>query len=204
MREIQDFYFHKAKKEGFVARSVFKLEELDLKLHLLAKGAKVLECGASPGSWLQYTVKKIGPKGEVVAFDLQALEWKPPANVTFYQKSLEQMLPILLDTRFDCVLSDMAPKTSGIRHKDAYDAYLLSEASFKIALAFLKKGGNFVTKTLQGSFTDSLKKAMVQEFQKVHGLKPKSSRKDSTEFFLCGLAYKGKEKIAEQQEEMRD
>src|SRR4051812_10245989 len=116
----KDHYFKKAKDQNFAARSVFKLEEIDQKLKIIHPHNKILDLGASPGSWSQYCSKKIGPKGRILGVDLTEIQIKLP-NAEFIQADLRDLnLEQIFKERgynepFDVVLSDMAPKTTGIR-----------------------------------------------------------------------------------------
>jgi len=133
-----DSWSRKAAKEGFRARSVYKLMELDERFHLLRPGQTVLDIAAAPGSWLQYTSKKIGPKGIAVGFDLTPI--KPIAdNVRTMQQDItkDDEIDALLKAEhlppIDLVLSDIAPSTSGIRDVDQWRSIELNQAVLAIA-----------------------------------------------------------------------
>ena len=84
-----DKWARKAKEEGFRARSIYKLQELDEKFQLLHPGMIVLDLGAAPGSWLQYVSGKIGPKGLAIGLDLQKIEKIAPNVVTLEQDIMD-------------------------------------------------------------------------------------------------------------------
>src|SRR5436190_15547751 len=109
-----DHYARKAKKENFVARSIYKLEEMDQRFHLIHAGYYVLDLGASPGSWMQYTSKKVGEKGKVFGIDLKPIKVTLPNAITVQgdmeEVNMEELVNIYnIDKKFDAVVSDMAP-----------------------------------------------------------------------------------------------
>ena len=139
----RDHYFKKAKEQNFVARSVFKLEEIDQKLRIIHPNQKILDLGASPGSWSQYCSKKIGPAGRILGVDLTEIKLKLN-NAIFIQADLYDLnLQNVFDQHgfkdpFDVVLSDMAPKTTGIRMTDQARSFALCELALNTARQFLK------------------------------------------------------------------
>lgn len=191
----KDHYFKKAKKENFVARSIFKLEEIDQKYKLLKPGQRILDLGCAPGSWSQYCSKKVGLSGKVLGVDLSpvgvVLE-----NATFIQADLNDLnLDEIFkehgfDPIFDLVLSDMAPKTTGIRLTDQARSLELCELALNTARRFLRKGGHFVCKLFHSDDFSMLKNQIKTEFQKFEALKPESTRKISKEIFLVGMNKK--------------
>ncbi len=188
----RDHYFKKAKEQNFVARSVFKLEEIDQKLKIIHTSQKILDLGASPGSWSQYCSKKIGPQGRILGVDLTSIPLKLP-NATFIQADLRDInLEEIFEQNgfngpFDVVLSDMAPKTTGIRITDQTRSFELCEIALNVAKQFLKKDGHFVCKLFHSDEFSTLRDLMKKEFNRVEIVKPDSTRKISKEIFLIGL-----------------
>lgn len=188
----RDHYFKKAKEQNFVARSVFKLEEIDQKLKIIHTNQKILDLGASPGSWSQYCSKKIGPQGRILGVDLTSIPLKLP-NATFIQADLRDInLEEIFEQNgfngpFDVVLSDMAPKTTGIRITDQTRSFELCEIALNVAKQFLKKDGHFVCKLFHSDEFSTLRDLMKKEFNRVEIVKPDSTRKISKEIFLIGL-----------------
>jgi 23S rRNA (uridine2552-2'-O)-methyltransferase len=188
-----DHYTRQAKKENFAARSVYKLQEIQKKHHILKKGARILDLGCAPGSWLQFASKSIGPDGRLVGIDLKPVTVSLPDNATVITDDvaeLESHLARLGIDRFDVVLSDMAPATTGNRHVDEARSVGLCEAALAIADKVLATGGNFVCKIFQGgdykAFTDSVR----QRFSRQTATRPQSTRKASREVFVIGLGKK--------------
>ncbi|AZZ36313.1 50S rRNA methyltransferase [Bdellovibrio sp. qaytius] len=197
--KIQDHYFKKAKEQNFVARSIFKLEEIDQKFKIVSPNQKVLDLGASPGSWSQYCSKKIGPNGRLLGVDLTEIDLKltkTMPNAKFIQADLrdinleEIFKEYGFNEPFDLVLSDMAPKTTGIRVTDQARSYELCEIALNVARKFLRKDGNFVCKLFHSDDFSKLRAEIQKDFQKFEAVKPDSTRKISKEIFLVGLKKK--------------
>ncbi len=190
----QDHYFHRAKKEHFLARAVYKLQEIQQRHRLLKPGDRVLDLGAFPGSWLQFTCDLVGAKGFVLAVDLKDLTHSFPGNVIILQRDiLEPAFPKELADRyapFDVVLSDMAPATSGIRVADSARSALLVEQALQVARLTLKPNGHFLAKIFQGSEFHDLLLEVKKAFRQVKVVKPAASRKQSKEVYILALNYK--------------
>lgn len=191
MKEVQDHYFQKAKKEGYVARSAFKLQEIDQKHKIFRRGMRVLDLGCAPGSWLQYSAKQVGKNGHVLGIDLSEVTITLPECVQVHQADIfaEETLSLFEGT-FDLIISDMAPKTTGIRSVDAQRSHNLCEQVLWLANSRLKTGGTLLVKAFQGGTFDGLRKNFQEQYQKVKICKPKSSRNESVEVFLLGLQKK--------------
>ncbi len=177
-----------AKKAGFPARSVFKLEEIDRRVRIFKHGMKVLDLGAAPGSWSMYAAQKIGGGGKVFAVDLQPLNVALPKNVTFLQGdalSLEDNV-IAEQGPFDVVLSDMAPNTTGVRVTDQTRSFELFMRALAVAEKVCKPGGTFVGKIFMGEDLP-LARAKVRElFTKERLIRPEGTRANSYELFVIG------------------
>lgn len=192
----RDRFFLKAKKEGFAARSVYKLQEIDQKYKVFRSGLTVLDLGASPGSWSQYASQKIGANGRLLGVDLSPVTVSMP-NATFIEADLRDLnLESVFQEHgfqppFDIVMSDMAPKTTGIKSTDQARSFELCELALSVAQRFLKPGGTFVCKFFQSGEFGALRAAIKREFERVEALKPESTRSISKEIFLVGLKKKG-------------
>ena len=193
MKKIKDHYFHKAKRDGYVARSAYKLEEIDIKNRLLRKGNFVLDLGCSPGSWLQYAAWKVGEKGQVLGVDLQTVTLLLPKNVKVMQADIFEMTVKDLEINggmFDVILSDMAPNTTGIRDTDAQRSFALNQQVLWLSGDLLRPQGALLVKAFQGAPLEKLRHEFSNSFSQVKLCKPKSSRSESTEIFLLGLNKK--------------
>ena len=191
----QDHYFKKAKQNNFVARSVFKLEEIDQKFKILKPKQMILDLGASPGSWSQYCSKKIGDAGRILGVDLKPIAIKL-SNSVFIQADLRNInledIFILhgFTPPFDLLISDMAPNTTGIRITDQARSADLCELALDISRRFLKKNGHFVCKLFHSGDFTKIREQIINEFQQFHAVKPEATRKISKEIFLVGIKKK--------------
>lgn len=187
---VNDPYVQRAQAEGYRARAVYKLQEIDERDHLLKPGAVVVDLGAAPGSWCQLAVKRCAPKGRVIALDLLSME--PVAGVDFLlgdfteQAVLEELEARLGGARVDVVLSDMAPNLSGVAAVDQARSVHLCELALDFALQHLKPGGQFLVKVFQGEGFMDFRKLMEASFATVQVRKPKASRDRSAEVYLLG------------------
>jgi 23S rRNA (uridine2552-2'-O)-methyltransferase len=166
---------------------VYKLEEIDRRIDLFEKGQRVLDLGASPGSWTLYAARRVGPGGYVLGVDLHDPEVTLPAQAEFRVLDAFSVEPDELGGRFDVVISDMAPKTSGQRHADQYRSYELFVRALEVANAVLQPGGKFVGKIFQGAEFDQARNQAREVFEKVRVIRPKATRDESYELFLVGL-----------------
>ncbi len=192
--KVKDHYFKKAKKENFLARSVYKLEEIDKKYKIIQAGNRVVDLGYHPGSWTQYTAESVGEEGCVVGIDIKPINKKLTTlrNVKLFEKSIFDVTkPQDLEEEdfFDVVISDMAPNTTGIRSVDQDRSLNLVEEVFHILPVFLKPGGNFVIKVFDSHQAQVFLKEQKNIFGEYSFLKPKSTRSVSKEFFVIGKNY---------------
>lgn len=185
MKKLHDHYFIKAKDEGYAARSVYKLKEANEKYGFIKQGYAVLDLGASPGSWTKYAMEQTGANGRVVAVDINPL--KNQGNCLFLQKSVFEVTSDEICqgvARFDVVLSDMAPKTTGAKDVDHLRSIALCECALELAKKVLKGSGVFFCKIFQGRDMDAFVRQCKESFKEVRLFKPKSSRSESVEIFV--------------------
>ncbi len=181
-----------AKQQGYPARSVFKLEEIDRRIKLLRGGMRVLDLGATPGSWMLYAAQKIGRSGRLLAVDLNPIEVPVPENAVFVlgdalaldNEALAAFAP------YDVVLSDMAPNTTGNRLGDQTRSFELFMRAVAVAEKLVKPGGAFVGKIFMGEDFAAAKKAVKRVFDDERALRPEGTRTTSYELFLVGLGKK--------------
>ncbi|MDD0854625.1 RlmE family RNA methyltransferase [Halobacteriovorax sp. GB3] len=193
--KVQDHYFKKAKKEKYLARSIYKLEEIDEKYKVLKKGDQVIDLGYFPGSWIQYTQKVIGEEGLVVGCDIKPVNKKLMhlKNVKVFEKDvfdIQNLEELEVSKKFDVIVSDMAPNTTGIRSVDQDRSLNLIEMVFYHAPQFLRPGGNLVIKVFDSNKAQQYLKEQKNLFESFHFLKPKSTRSVSKEFFVIGKNFK--------------
>lgn len=190
----RDRFHQKAKREGFAARAVYKLEEIDQRHTIFERGmTRVLDLGCAPGSWLQYARQQIGPSAQLVGLDRGPLQRPPPGARLVVGDVMNIGVPELLGElpAFDVVLSDMAPDTTGIRHLDQARSEALFERALEIAEAVLAPGGNFVGKLFQGPDFKRLTEAVRARFAVQRTAKPASSRQISIEQYVIGKGFRG-------------
>jgi len=190
-----DHYTEKARREKWLARSVYKLEEIDRKFRLIHKNDRVLDLGCFPGSWSQYATLKVGKGGDVVGIDLHTPKAFDPPNFRYMAVDMEtaslEQLAAEIEPR-NVVLSDLAPPTTGIRDTDASRSMFLAEQAARIALALLKDKGHFVCKIFEGEALKSFKIGIAPSFRQVRLFRPKATRKRSREVYLVGTGFIGK------------
>ncbi len=195
MRDKPDHYTRQAKKEGYPARSVYKLQELDQRFGLIPKEGSVLDIGASPGSWTLYVGRKSGGRLKLVAVDLIPLDAKLADRTSlsltgdvFSEEILEQLREF---APYNLVMSDAAPATTGNRTVDCGRSYSLVEGILEILPGLLAPGGNFTAKVFQGGMERRLLSRMQAMFTTARMNKPKACRRESFETFLVGTGYSG-------------
>ncbi|MDI6795616.1 MAG: RlmE family RNA methyltransferase [Desulfatibacillaceae bacterium] len=187
-----DHFTRKAQKEGFAARSVYKLKEIESRYKIFCPGQRVLDLGCSPGSWLQFASKAVEPGGKVVGVDIKPVEVSLAVNAKALVGDVfdpEADWRNEIGSGFDLVLSDMAPKTSGIKSADALRSVALSEAALGVASGVLAPGGAFVCKVFMGEGFDDFVKQAKGCFSKTSLYKPQSTRSKSPEIYLIGRGF---------------
>ena len=186
-----DPFFKRAKRESYAARSVYKLEEIDQRFRLLKPGARVVDLGCNPGSWLQYAGRVIGASGTLVGIDRTPLGIAlPDARILVGDVFVVTPAELLGELhQFDVVMSDMAPDTTGVRSLDQARSEGLFERALEIAEQTLAPHGRFVGKLFQGPDWPRLIARARARFAEVHTVKPKGSRKESIEQYVVALRF---------------
>ena len=185
-----DHYTRRAKEEKWLARSVYKLIEIDRKFGLIRKGDRLLDLGCYPGSWSQYGIQKVGPKGELVGIDLTRPDRLSSPNFKFVQADVLTLDIELLGREAgskDVILSDLAPQTTGIQSTDISNSMSLAKRAYDIALALLKKKGHFVCKAFEGEDLKPFRSEVSTRFSQVRLFRPNATRKGSREIYIIGL-----------------
>lgn len=189
-KDRKDRFFHKAKADGFLARSAYKLDEMQKKFKLFRANDLVLDLGAAPGAWSQVALKFLGPQGLVVGLDLKPVEHKAK-NAKFYQMDAFNFDPEILEGReVDCLLSDMMANTTGFRDVDQARSYELCEQVLNLAEKYLRVGGNCVLKIFEGPDAKKIDERFRKMFQDSRRYKPEAIRKGSIEIYVVGLKKK--------------
>ena len=129
----EDYYKRKAREEKYPSRSIYKLKEIDAKYHLIKKGDFILDFGCAPGSWILYISKKVGG-GKVIGVDIDDIKIELPKNARFLKKDMMKLRATDLvkeGRKFQVVVSDSAPLTSGIEFMDVEGSLELCEKALE-------------------------------------------------------------------------
>lgn len=207
---LNDPYVKMAQKEGYRARAVYKLSEIDEQDRLIKAGMTIVDLGSAPGSWSQYARNRLTelgknnpniesgkPDGIIIAIDILPME--DIADVSFIQgdfredeglKALESLLPANADGKVDFVMSDMAPNLSGVGVADAARMAFLAEIALDFSVQHLKPDGALLIKCFNGSGYSQIVESFKKVFKTVASRKPKASRAKSSEIFLLGRDLK--------------
>ena len=194
MYKRKDAFYKKAKQAGYRSRAAYKLLELSHSFGLLRPGQRVIDLGAWPGGWLQVAAELVGPRGRVIGIDLVPIDPLKTGNVTVVQGDAtdpdqQRRLLSLLDGPADILLSDMAPKLSGVRERDEAQAQELSRAAVACTTHLLRPGGILLLKAFMDSGYPALLAALRAGFATVKTTKPQATRKGSTETYIIASGF---------------
>lgn len=195
--ERKDSFHRRAKREGYRSRAAYKLAEIQQRHRLLRSGQRVLDLGCWPGGWLQVAAEAVGPRGRVVGVDRAPIE--PPlkiANVTalcgdLSEPTVQQAILDALGGPADILLSDAAPKLTGVRPTDRANEEALLEAIEAALGRLLKPGGSLLLKILEGPEAQEVARRIGRCFDKASSARPAASRKGTSERYLIARGYRG-------------
>ena len=190
----QDTYFKKAKQEGYRSRAAYKLIELQQRFRILKPADRVVDLGAAPGGWLQVVAKLVGPNGKVLGVDLQPILPLPEPNVILLRaditsKETQKQIKELIGGPAHCVLSDMAPKLSGIRDADMARCLELNRTALAVAIDLLRPGGALLVKSFISADLQIFTAELKQYFTTVQRTKPDATRQGSSEFYFYAKGF---------------
>jgi len=194
-RHLSDPFVKQAQRDGYRSRSAYKLIELNDKDKLIRAGMRIMDLGSAPGGWSQVAGKLVGEKGRVLATDILPMD--ELKNVDFIQGDfteeaiVQQVLGWLRGTKFDLIISDIAPNISGIDSADQARSIYFLELALDTVCKTLKPGASFAAKMFQGSGSDQYLKELRAHFAKVLIRKPAASRKESREVYLVAKGFTG-------------
>lgn len=184
---VQDYYYHKAKKDGYVARSAFKLIEINERFNILRKNATYLDIGCAPGSWIQVVSSFINKNNHIYGIDILDLKIEINSQIHFYLCDIYddiKLNEIIKSKNIDIILSDIAPNTTGIRDQDILNSLNICTKVYEIVDKHLMKNGNFVMKMFYSHQFNTLISDIKKKFVSTHIYKPKSTRQRSFETYL--------------------
>ena len=192
--DLRDRYYRKAKQQGYRSRAAYKLLELQDRYHFIHPGDALVDLGAAPGGWLQVGAKIVGPKGKIVGVDLQPIQPFHERNIVLLQGDMTDSevldrIKQLLSSPADCVLSDLAPKLSGIRDADMARCLELNQTALSTAVALLRAGGALLIKSFISENLHTFTAAIKKHFSTVQRTKPEATRQGSSEFYFVALGY---------------
>ena len=196
--ERKDHFHRRAQREGFRSRAAYKLEEIQTKHRLLRRGQRVIDLGCWPGGWLQVAARVVGPTGRVVGVDVAVVE--PPIkneNVIalcgdLSDPDLATPLVEALGGRADVLLSDAAPKLTGVRVTDRVREEAVLEAIEGLLPALLRAGGDLLLKVLEGPEAQGVERRIRAGFERARAVRPAATRRGSTERYLLARGYRGR------------
>jgi 23S rRNA (uridine2552-2'-O)-methyltransferase len=188
----KDFYFKRAKEEGLRARSAFKIDEIARRFAILKKGQTVLDLGAAPGGFLQMILNEVGPTGTVVGVDIVPIRSFARPNVKtavidVLADDFKSRLYELHDGLFDVVVSDLAPKTTGIHTTDEARSLGLVRLALEVALERSRRGSHFVAKLFMGGDFEAFRDEVKTAYEEVRLIRPEATRGASMEIYVVGL-----------------
>ena len=188
----KDHLYHKAKESGYRSRAAYKLIEIQTVYGIIPKGGRVLDVGAWPGGWTQVALEYVGRDGVVTGIDLQEVDPIEDDRCALLVGDARDLDTLLGDdaVQFDCVISDMSPKLTGIKEADQAGTVACAELALYVAEQFLKEGGSFAAKVFKGGDVETFVKNARPMFSKLIRTELKSTRKTSNEFYVIGLGFK--------------
>lgn len=193
----REHFYKQAKKQGYRARSSYKLKQIQKKYHLIHEGDYVLDLGAAPGGWSQVAWEHVGNTGKVIGVDISRI--LPYQDIEFIQgdmtdpNTIDAIRSALSDHQLDAVLSDMAPNISGNYSVDHIQSIYLSTCALSVVDQLLKPHGHFVCKTFMGDTFEEFLDMVKQRFSMVNCFSPPASRKSSSEIYIIGKSFNKKQ-----------
>jgi 23S rRNA (uridine2552-2'-O)-methyltransferase len=191
----KDTYYRRARAAGYRARSAYKLAQLDARYRLLRPGDFVVDLGAWPGGWLQVALERVGREGRVVAADVVALTPLPAPNAALVTADVRdpataETVRARLGRPADVVLSDLAPKLTGIRATDEARCAELTGSVLRMLPVVLRPGGHLLMKLFMGAGFDQVRGDLQRLFAEARSTRPEASRRGSAELYAVGRGYR--------------
>tara|TARA_Y100001935_G_scaffold254567_1_gene264031 strand:- start:1089 stop:1700 length:612 start_codon:yes stop_codon:yes gene_type:complete len=185
-KQKRDIYVRQSKIDGYRARSVYKLIEINERFKIFKKGMSIIDIGAAPGSWSQYASRTI-KNGKIISIDLKNMESIDNTiqiQGDFTEINIQDKIKRYLKDGSDVIMSDMAVNTTGIKNIDSIQTGELCKEAMNFAMRTLTPNGFFISKLFMGGPFNEIVALGKKIFKEVKVFKPKSSRKDSKECFI--------------------
>jgi 23S rRNA (uridine2552-2'-O)-methyltransferase len=195
--KLRDTYYKKAKQQGYRSRAAYKLLELQERFRIFKAGQLVVDLGAAPGGWIQVAAKLVGPSGKVIGVDLQPIEPFHQKNIIVVQADIiatetEQRIMEYLGRPADTVISDVAPKLTGIRDTDEARSLELNRTALEVTKRLLRAGGSFLIKSFVSEELRIFSTELDKQFGPVQRTRPDASRRGSSEIYFFAKDYQPK------------
>jgi len=193
--KLNDSYYKKAKQEGYRSRAAYKLIELRQRFRLMKTSDWVVDLGAAPGGWLQVAANTVGATGKVIGVDLQPIDPFRERSITLLQgditdSAIQQQIMEILGGPADCVISDLAPRLSGIRDADAARCLELNQTALKVATRLLRPGGALLVKSFVNQELQTFTLELKRHFSTVQRTRPEATRQASSEVYFCAIGFR--------------
>ncbi len=187
----KDRYYHLAKRKGYRSRAAFKLIQINERFYILKEGFVVLDLGAAPGGWSQVAKRMVGENGRVIGVDINPMRVPGVEFIRgdIFSQDTVQRIKEMVD-EVDVIISDMAPKISGVHSWDHARSVELGERAFEMAKIFLKDGGHMVVKVFQGDMLHGFRRKLERNFDLVKVHKPHASTPSSAETYVICKRFK--------------
>ena len=195
--KVKDFYFKKAKAEGYRSRAAYKIKEIIERQKLLKGAKRILDLGSAPGGFLQVLCEKASASALIVGIDLKPVAPLGDPRITVFEgdaqdEKAQEKIIAALGGKAQLILSDMAPSTTGIREVDADRSLELCQTAFEIALKLLDEGGSLAMKIFESEEAVAFRNSMRVYFSEVKATRPDATRKGSRELFIIARGFKSK------------
>jgi 23S rRNA (uridine2552-2'-O)-methyltransferase len=190
----KDAFYARAKTLGYRSRAAFKIEQMAQRARLFRRGDCVIDVGAWPGGWLQVAARHVGPSGKVVGIDVQRIEPLAEHNVVTIcgdvtSPAVQAQAQALCGGKADVLLSDLAPKLSGVKARDEAQEEALAECVLRFAAQVLKPDGKLVVKLFMGAGLHQYLAQLRLLFREVKTVRPEATRKRSAEVYTIASGF---------------
>lgn len=188
--ERKDRFYFKAKKEGYPARSAYKIMELDDRFKIFKPGRRIIDLGCAPGGWMKVAQERLAGRGKLAGIDLLPIKFGLSQDYFFLEgdfcdaSNRQKITDYFGGDKADWVICDLSPNISGIKFRDEFQSYELALIALDFACDMLKPGGGFLFKNFPGPEIQELRIRLKERFAKTRTVVPEATRQSSTEIYL--------------------